>query len=249
MLIDLHAHSSGISKCCRIPAEQVIEQARAVGIDGVVLTNHYQKNYVTDGDYAAFAARYIAEYEYAAALAAKTVFRLFFGIEVTMEKYPGVHMLIYGVETSFLLAHPMLFDYTQQELYRLVHEAGGILVQAHPMRRQDRLLDTAYLDGIEISCHPLYEGTHITELRAIAERAGLILTVGGDFHADTHRARCGVYLDDSLTDAKQIADGLANAAEIRLCVQEVDARESYDIIFDRQPLTGGLKNDQNSSIA
>ena len=234
MLIDLHAHSSGISKCCRIPIEQVIEEARAVGIDGLVLTNHYQKNYVADGDYAAFAARYIAEYEYAAGLVAGRAFRIFFGIEVTMERHVGVHMLIYGVEPSFLLSHPTLFDYTQQELYRLVHEAGGIMVQAHPMRRQDRLLDTDYLDGIEISCHPLYEGTHIAELRPIAERTGLILTAGGDFHADTHRARCGVYLDDSFANAKQIADYLATAAEIRLCVQEVDARESYDVVFDRQ---------------
>ena len=151
-----------------------------------------------------------------------------------MERHVGVHMLIYGVEPSFLLSHPTLFDYTQQELYRLVHEAGGIMVQAHPMRRQDRLLDTDYLDGIEISCHPLYEGTHMAELRPIAERTGLILTAGGDFHADTHRARCGVYLDDSFANAKQIADYLATAAEIRLCVQEVDARESYDVVFDRQ---------------
>ena len=233
MLIDLHAHSSGISKCCRIPMEQVIEEAKKVGIDGLVLTNHYQKNYVTDGDYPAFAARYIAEYEYAAELVKDSDFRIFFGIEVTMEKHPGVHMLIYGVEPAFLTAHPTLFDYTQEELYRLVHEAGGILVQAHPMRRQNRLLDTNLLDGIEISCHPLYEGTHIDELTPIAEKAGLILTAGGDFHADTHRARCGVYLDDTITTVKEIADYLAHTGEVKLCVQEVDARESYDVVFQR----------------
>ena len=233
MLIDLHAHSSGISKCCRIPMERVIEEAKKVGIDGLVLTNHYQKNYVTDGDYPAFAARYIAEYEYAAELVKDSDFRIFFGIEVTMEKHPGVHMLIYGVEPAFLTAHPTLFDYTQEELYRLVHEAGGILVQAHPMRRQNRLLDTGLLDGIEISCHPLYEGTHIDELTPIAEAADILLTAGGDFHADTHRARCGVYLDGSITTAKQIADYIATTSEVKLCVQEVDARESYNVTFCR----------------
>ena len=233
MLIDLHAHSSGISKCCRIPIGQVIKEAKRVGIDGIVLTNHYQKNYVTDGDYHAFAARYIAEYEYAASLAMGTDFRVFFGIEVTMEKHPGVHMLIYGVEPDFLTAYPTLFDCTQEELYHLVHGAGGILVQAHPMRRQNRLLDTRFLDGIEISCHPLYEGTHIAELTPIAAQAGRILTAGGDFHADTHRARCGVYLDDTINTVKEIADYLAHTDEIKLCVQEVDARESYDVTFCR----------------
>ena len=231
MLIDLHAHSSGISKCCRIPIEQVIEEAKRVGLDGIVLTNHYQKNYVTDGDYPAFAARYIAEYEYAAELVKDSDFRIFFGIEVTMEKHPGVHMLIYGVEPAFLTAHPTLFDYTQEELYYLVCEVGGFLVQAHPMRRQNRLLDTRFLDGIEISCHPLYEGTHIAELIPIAEKAGLILTAGGDFHADTHRARCGVYLDNNVKTAREFAEYFLYTDEVKLCVQEVDARESYDVTF------------------
>ena len=233
MLIDLHAHSSGISKCCRIPIGQVIEQAKTVGIDGLVLTNHYQKNYVSDGDYAAFAERYIAEYEYAAQLVVGSDFRIFFGIEVTMEKHPGVHMLVYGVDPDFLRKNPTLFDLTQAELYHLAHEAGGILVQAHPMRRVDRLMDPRCLDGIEISCHPLYEGTHIAELMPIAEQNGLILTAGGDFHADTHRAKCGVYLDDAILSVKQLADYLAAAAQVRLCVQEVDARESYDVEFQR----------------
>ena len=150
-----------------------------------------------------------------------------------MEKHPGVHLLIYGVDTDFLTANPTLFDCTQKELYHLVREAGGILVQAHPMRRKDRLLDTEYLDGIEISCHPLYEGTHIDELTPIAARAGMILTAGGDFHADTHRARCGVYLDEGITTVKQLADHLAMTDEVSLCVQEVDQRESYDMTFCR----------------
>ena len=49
MLIDLHAHSSGISRCCKIPAPKVLEISRDLGLDGIVLTNHYQKSYVKDG--------------------------------------------------------------------------------------------------------------------------------------------------------------------------------------------------------
>ena len=50
MLIDLHAHSSGISKCCRITFEEVLNQAIAVGIDGVVINCHplYKKYYATE---------------------------------------------------------------------------------------------------------------------------------------------------------------------------------------------------------
>ena len=38
MLIDLHAHSSGISRCCKIPAPKVLEVSRDLGLDGIVLT-------------------------------------------------------------------------------------------------------------------------------------------------------------------------------------------------------------------
>ena len=62
MLIDLHAHTSGISKCCRIPAPEVLRIAKENGIDGIVLANHYQKSYVKDMTVADFASKYIEEY-------------------------------------------------------------------------------------------------------------------------------------------------------------------------------------------
>jgi len=62
MLIDFHAHPSGISHCCLIPCEEVIDVARGIGIDGMILTNHYQRWYAPDGDYTGLAKRYIEEY-------------------------------------------------------------------------------------------------------------------------------------------------------------------------------------------
>lgn len=47
-LCDLHCHSSGISKCCRIPYTQVIDEAKQAGIQAIVLTNHYVKENVVN---------------------------------------------------------------------------------------------------------------------------------------------------------------------------------------------------------
>ena len=44
MLIDLHAHSKAISKCSRINGIDNIELAKSIGLDGFILTNHYDKN-------------------------------------------------------------------------------------------------------------------------------------------------------------------------------------------------------------
>ena len=234
MLIDLHAHSSGISTCCRIALPEMLQVATAAGLDGVALTNHYQKSYLKGETPAEFAARYLAEYREAQRLGAAMDCKVFFGIEVTMEPHDRVHMLIYGVEEDFVTRYPTLYDYTQPELYRLAHENGGFLVQAHPMRNgKSVLLDTAYLDGVEVNSHPKYDSTHFDELAAIARRDGLILTSGGDFHNDTHRPHCGVYLPDHLTDTRAILTHLQSAKEIRLCAQEPQETQSHNLIFRR----------------
>ena len=65
MLIDMHSHSSGISRCCLIDAKEVVKEALNAGLDGIVLTNHYVEYYAENNDYLAFAKRYIEEFNYA----------------------------------------------------------------------------------------------------------------------------------------------------------------------------------------
>ena len=121
MLIDFHAHSSGISHCCRIPVDEVIKTAIDHCIDGIVLTNHYQKCYVKEDNASDFAKRYIEEYRFAQKCAeAQNDYPVFFGIEVTMEKHSGAHLLIYGVDETFVEKYPNMYDETQENLYRNV---------------------------------------------------------------------------------------------------------------------------------
>ena len=109
-----------------------------------------------------------------------------------------------------------------------------MLVQAHPHRRKKRLLNVSMLDGIEISCHPKYEGTHLLELAEIAACTGKILTCGGDYHADTpYRPLCGVYLPDELTDMVEIARHLMQATSVRMLVQETDGSAPFTVVFER----------------
>lgn len=226
MLIDLHAHSSAISPCCRIDAPEVLRRAQAAGLDGIVLTNHYQKSYIQNGDVQGFVQRYLDEYACAEQSGRALGCKVFFGIEVTMELYPAVHMLIYGVDGAFLRAHPLLFDHTQEELYRLVHEYGGTLIQAHPFRNGAHVLDPAFLDGVEINCHPLYKLSYSAELTDIARQNGLALTCGGDYHADTYRPLCGTRLPDDIDSDAALAHYLRTADTFRLRIHEPNA-EGY----------------------
>ena len=237
MLFDMHVHTGGISKCCRVDAEEVIKRAKAAGIEGLILTNHYTESYAIDKNYKALAEDYVEEYRKARRIGERYGIPVIFGIELTMEFDPATHLLIYGVSEDFITDNPEIFNLSQKELYRLVKENGGALVQAHPYRNNvDRLLDTDYLDAIEISCHPLYEGTHISELSPIAYDSGLILTVGGDYHADTRRPLCGVYIDEDVA-RYSLPKFIRETKSAELLINEVDTTDTYTITFVRKPKT------------
>lgn len=235
MLIDLHAHTKGISHCCRIFAPEVLAAAKEAGLDGICLSNHYQSRYVEDGDALAFARRYSEEFHATRALGDAMGLTVLYGIEVTMERYHDEHLLVYGVDEQFPLHHPALYDMTQQELYEAVHAAGGVVVQAHPMRKgRNVLMDPEHLDGVEVNCHPKYDRCYNEEMAELANNRGWILTCGGDYHADTHRVQCGMYLPETITDGVRLGQYLKNAEAVRLRVQEVGELTAFDMEYRKK---------------
>lgn len=234
MLIDLHAHTKSISHCCRIYGPEVLAAAKEHKMDGICLCNHYQSRYVTDGNAADFARRYVEEFHTVRKLGQEMGLTVLFGIEVTMEQHAREHLLVYGVDEDFPLLSPALYDLTQRELYRLVHANGGVLVQAHPLRKgKNVLMDPQYLDGVEINCHPKYDSTYHEELTRLAQARNWILTCGGDYHADTYRVQCGMYLPETVTDGITLGAYLKNSSTVRLCVQEVGEQTAFQMTYDR----------------
>lgn len=228
MLIDLHAHTKGISRCCKADIETVINEAKVNGIDGLVLTNHFQKSYYNNSSEDEFIKAYIKEYYDMRSAAEKENFLCFFGVEVTMEKYPKVHMLIYGVEPTFLEVNKGLCDLTQSELFDLVKKNGGILIQAHPYRNGTTVLDPTFLDGVEINCHPLYKKSYCKELISFAAEHSLCITCGGDFHKDTYRPKCGMYVPESTKTVFDLSEYIISKNGIKLCIHEPN-EEPIDI--------------------
>lgn len=233
MLIDMHAHSSAVSRCCRIDIYGVLEQAKKHGMDGVTLTNHYAKKDKGMSTPLEQAERYVREIENAARCAELLGMRIFYGIEVTSEPLNKAHMLVYGVPKEFILEHPTIYDYTQKELYDAIHAAGGILVHAHPYRGDGVLSDVTLLDGVEINCHPLYDTTHSEEMIRIARQNGLLVTCGGDFHNDTKRVKCGMYLPDEISDSIALKDYLLTADTLKLCITEIGDSEAKTVYFNK----------------
>ena len=235
MLIDLHAHTSGVSSCCSVDFEEVINTAKLIGLDGLVITNHYIHCYIENPDYKYgfitpkdFADFFIDEYEKTKAYADSIGFKTYFGIELTPDYDTRVHLLIYGVDTNFVRENYDLYKYSLKDLYALVKKYGGTLIQAHPFRNGATVQDVKYLDGLEINCHPKYQNSYADTLPSIALENKLSLICGADFHNDTYRPICGTYFPDSVKNINDIKDFILTTKEVTLRIHEVNAPTFYE---------------------
>ncbi len=111
MLIDLHCHTRPLSHDSLLSPDELIEAAKAAGLDAVCLTEH---------DFA-WDAQEVRE------LARRHGFLVIPGIEVNTE---DGHLLAFGLGRYVYGMHRVA------ELARHVEEAGGALIAAHPYRRQ-----------------------------------------------------------------------------------------------------------------
>jgi predicted metal-dependent phosphoesterase TrpH len=111
MLIDLHTHTRPLSHDSLLSPDELVAAAKAAGLDAVCLTEH---------DFAWDPAE-------ARELARRHDFTVIPGIEVNTE---DGHILAFGLSRYVYGMHRIA------ELARLVDEVGGVLVAAHPHRRQ-----------------------------------------------------------------------------------------------------------------
>jgi predicted metal-dependent phosphoesterase TrpH len=110
-LIDLHTHSRPLSHDSTLSADELVDAAKSAGLHGICLTEH----------------DFFWEHEAIEDLARRHGFLVIPGIEVNTE---FGHILVFGLE-GFVFGMHRLAD-----LVRLVGEAGGAMVAAHPYRRQ-----------------------------------------------------------------------------------------------------------------
>ncbi len=142
MLIDLHAHTHPLSHDSLLSADDLVDAAKQAGLDGVCLTEH----------------DFFWEGAAAADLAKRHHFLVLPGIEVNTE---DGHILVFGLVRFVYGMH------RTAELARLAAQAGGVMIAAHPYRRQlpfELRHDgdwTAALDGA--AANPAYQHVHAIE--------------------------------------------------------------------------------------
>jgi len=132
MIIDMHVHTDRYSACSHMSPEAMAQTAMAQRLGGIVITEH--DTLWSQDEVQALQARFPA-------------LKILRGIEVSTAQG---HALSYGVSTEDAAAfypHMPLTDLTH-----IVHDAGGIVILAHPTRYEDDIPDEVYdadIDGVE----------------------------------------------------------------------------------------------------
>ena len=217
MLIDAHMHTSGVSRCSRRKPVEIIAQCLVDKTDGFVLTDHCDESYVKDIGWQAYCKKYNEEFYLAKGAGEKYGIKVFFGIEVETVYVKKVHYVIYGMTPEQLLKAPELYLLEQKELFQYCEANDFLLVQAHPYRSGCCPQDTAYLHGVEVNCHPLWRETMSKEIFEVAKKHDLFVTCGSDFHGDTYKARCGMYLPNHIETEQEFAQYIGcNQADLEI---------------------------------
>ena len=213
---ETHCHSSQCSGCGKSTSQELVQAYHAAGYAGLVLTDHFiWGNTAVD---AALPWDQRMRCYYQAYLDAKVVgdaldFDVIYGLEHAYGD--GKEVLIYGVELDFLLANPDIPQISLDQLVERVHQAGGIVIQAHPYR--DRYYVNMavgpradIVDGIEVynACNKPGEDP---QALALAQTKDYIMTAGGDIHkaSDERIGAAGIVLPYRVHNSKAFADALS----------------------------------------
>ena len=202
----MHTHTAPTSKCARTTPKELAKALHRAGYSGCVLTNHfYHGNTGVSRELAwdEFVAAYERDYLECKREAEKYGLDILFGIEEGVEGYSEI--LCYGITPEMLYAHPELRECSAQNWYRVLHDLGVLVIQAHPYRvlrpvPDPEPLPLELIDGIEV-----YNNGNPPEDNANAEifafkNPGLILTSGADTHDAESVGYGGISTDERITD-------------------------------------------------
>lgn len=203
-LYETHAHTSDVSRCGHVPASDVVRNYIALGYSGIVLTDHINHSTfrkMADASWDEKITFYLSAYRIACETAVQLDpdFRVLLGAELRIDNFDNDYLL-FGVDEAFLRAHPDLMQMDFAQMADCVHEAGILLVQAHPFREDMTIVDWTKLDGVEVfNGNPSHESNNPIA-NAWANRHGLLKTSGNDYHGEFGEHLAGIRTMEPIRD-------------------------------------------------
>ncbi len=211
---DLHVHSSQVSPCAHLSAEDMVRRYRDAGYAGFVLTDHYNRHYMDRFCLAGWEQKaefFLSGYRSARSVGEEIGFTVLLGMELQLDGSANEYLL-YGLTEAFLKAHPSLYEMGEAALRALCDENGILIVQAHPFRPNMTRAANAFLDGIEVfNANPRHD-SHNDMALEYAMQHGLLQTSGSDAHEPEDVGYGGILVSESIGTVEQLVSVLKSGA-------------------------------------
>ncbi len=214
MIIDIHTHTYPTSVDSFIDADELIEEAKRIGLDGICITDH-------DGFW---------DHREVEELSRRHDFLVLPGCEVTTEEG---HLLVYGLRKYIFGMHRAAF--VKEKLDR----EQGAMVVAHPYRRTYRkgahVSQAAYHEMVEraarnevfgmVDAVEVFNGRGIPEENAFSQEMAKWFGLPGTGASDAHR------LEDLGSFATEFEQRITSLDDL---IAELRAGRFKPVVLDRE---------------
>lgn len=202
---EMHVHTREVSTCCDMPTEQTAIRYIEAGYTTVVITDHFTPSFCREEGLWHDRIEHFLSGHRRFREAADGQLCVLLGFELRFEGYANDY-LVYGLGADFLRGARDLPFVSRREACERIHEAGGLIYQAHPFRNGMTILSPEGLDGIEVlNAHSGHDSRN--ELAyAFAKHHGLRGIAGTDFHHDYHTPSAGIMTEDPITSEDELVN-------------------------------------------
>ena len=208
-LYETHMHTYPVSKCATASIGEALSHYKALGYQGVFITNHFLDGNINCDRSLPYKERvefYFSDYEKALVLGKEIGIDVFLGVE---SSYGGTDFLIYGLDKAWFLSHPEIEGMKRSELLSFLGEAGAFIVQAHPFRLTREIdhvrLFPRRIHGVEIfNAHQ--NDIDNTLARNYALGYDLVWCAGSDNHIATERLLGGMRAENPILDERDFIE-------------------------------------------
>lgn len=186
-LYEMHCHTTQSSRCSHIDGAALARYYKSIGAQGICVTDHFlNAPSTTAPDTLPWEQRVrilMSGFEAARREGERIGLQVFCGWEYAVER--SADFLTYGLDGSWLLAHPEVMTCTLEQYCTLVRSSGGMVIQAHPFRAAPYIsmirLAPWYVDGVEV-CNADNTDFENTLAEQYARDYGLPGLCGSDNH-------------------------------------------------------------------
>ena len=203
--IEAHAHTSPVSRCGKLPPDEVIRQCAERGFNAVCITNHFNLDVAPQGlSREEYVDYYLKDFHEAQRAGERYGVGVILGCEIRFTENENDYLL-YGIDREALLAAYDYLDRGFEAFSAFFRSPETVLLQAHPFRKNMVLVNPALLDGIEVfNLHPHHNSRVGLAARYAAEQ-DFIELAGSDFHDSDWGAIIGLRTKTLPTSSAELA--------------------------------------------